>query len=183
MKSILVVVLFLFASATASAQNVDLGVSISVGQPGFYGQIILGNAPAPALIFAQPVLITPGPMLPPIYLYVPLSHAHNWRFYCHHYNACGRRVYFVQPHWYSNVYVPYYHRHRNEYREREHREFRDHQRYHYYDRSREHERRRTPRMTPQTAPHAAPPNRLGGGEQRGGHDRRERRDHDRGDRH
>lgn len=156
MKSILSVVLFSLFSVSALADDVSVGVSIAVGQPGFYGQIVLGNAPAPVLIFPQPILIVPGPVLPPIYLYVPFRHAHNWRIYCHYYNACGRQVYFVQHGWYNNVYVPYYHRHRNEYQEREHREFRDHGRYHYYDRSRERERRTTPRM-PGAAPHERRP--------------------------
>ena len=30
-----------------TAQAADIGVSINIGQPGFYGRIDLGNAPAP----------------------------------------------------------------------------------------------------------------------------------------
>ena len=91
----------------------DVGVSISVGQPGFYGQIDIGSVPRPQVIYAQPVLIQPMPVgvvYQPIYLHVPPGHAKDWRRYCGHYNACGRPVYFVQNSWYNDVYVPEFQR-------------------------------------------------------------------------
>lgn len=90
---------------------VDLGVSISIGQPGFYGRLDIGDFPQPRLIYPQPVLIQSAPrgaILPPIYLRVPPGHAKHWSKHCHEYNACGQPVYFVQESWYNDVYVPRY---------------------------------------------------------------------------
>jgi hypothetical protein len=95
-------------TAPAFAQ---VGVSISVGQPGFYGQIDIGDYPRPSLVYARPVVIAPPPVhvvREPIYLHVPPGQAKNWRRYCGRYDACGRPVYFVQDTWYNNVYVPRY---------------------------------------------------------------------------
>ncbi len=99
----------------ASAANAtDVGVSISVGQPGFYGQIDIGNYPRPVLVYPQPVVIRPvhpGVVVAPMYLRVPPGHAKDWERYCGRYEACGRPVYFVQDSWYNNVYVPAYQEH------------------------------------------------------------------------
>ncbi len=99
--------LAMLSSLTASA-----GVAISVGQPGFYGQIVLGDAyPAPQVIYPQPVIIQPPPVAvvqPPMYLRVPPGHMKKWGRYCGQYGACGRQVYFVQDGWYQNVYAPRY---------------------------------------------------------------------------
>ena len=106
---------FLFAAAvaavTAPAFAADVGVSVQVGEPGFYGRIDIGNFPQPQLIYRQPVVIQPVPVgvvRQPIYLHVPPGHAKNWRKHCHKYNACGQPVYFVQDGWYDNEYVPRY---------------------------------------------------------------------------
>ena len=106
---------FLFAAAmaaaTAPAFAADVGVSISVGEPGFYGQINIGNVPPPVLIYPQPVIIQPVPVgvvRQPIYLHVPPGHEKHWSKHCAQYNACGRRVYFVRDEWYNNEYVPHY---------------------------------------------------------------------------
>jgi hypothetical protein len=105
----------LFAmSSFTPAFAADLGVSINIGEPGFYGQINIGNAPRPVLVYPQPMLIQPPPVGvvvgAPIYLHVPPGHAKHWSRYCARYHACGRPVYFVQDHWYNNVYVPHYQR-------------------------------------------------------------------------
>ena len=95
----------------SSAMAADIGVSIRVGDPGFYGQIDLGNVPQPRLIYERPVIIQAPPMAvrqQPIYLVVPPGHAKDWGKHCRHYNACGQSVYFVDNNWYSNVYVPEY---------------------------------------------------------------------------
>lgn len=87
----------------------DVGVSISVGQPGFYGRIDIGNYPQPVLVYPQPVVIGRVPVnRSPIYLNVPPGHAKNWRKHCRDYHACGERVYFVQNNWYEREYVPRY---------------------------------------------------------------------------
>lgn len=91
-------------SAPASAQ-----VSISIGQPGFYGRLDIGGFPAPALLFPQPVMIQRVPVgRPPLYLRVPPGHAKHWGKYCGRYRACGERVYFVRDDWYTNEYAPRY---------------------------------------------------------------------------
>lgn len=111
MKHFLIVVAL--AATTAPASAADVGVSISVGQPGFYGQIDIGNYPRPVLIYPEPViieLVRPGIVLQPVYMRVPPGHARQWARYCHQYDACGRRVFFVQDRWYKDVYVPQYRR-------------------------------------------------------------------------
>lgn len=107
-----------FAAALASITAApvlaaDVGVSISIGQPGFYGQIDVGDAPPPRLIYRQPVVIERAPVeRQPIYLNVPPGHAKHWRKHCRSYNACGERVYFVQNTWYEREYVPQYQKRR-----------------------------------------------------------------------
>jgi hypothetical protein len=101
----------LLCACTAPAFAGDVGVSISVGQPGFYGQINIGNAPPPQLVYAQPVVIQRAPEFvsaTPIYLHVPPGHEKHWSKHCAEYNACGRPVYFVRDDWYNNVYAPRY---------------------------------------------------------------------------
>jgi len=100
-------------AAPAPALAADVGVSINVGEPGFYGRIDIGNVPRPILVYPQPVIIQQAPVgvvSEPIYLHVPPRHAKKWRKYCGRYNACGRPVYFVQDRWYNTVYVPRYRR-------------------------------------------------------------------------
>jgi len=109
MKRFLVVAAF--ATAAGSALAADVGVSVSIGQPGFYGRIDLGNMPQPQLIYAAPVIIQQVPvgvMRQPIYLRVPPGHEKKWSKHCRKYNACGQPVYFVQQDWYTNVYAPGY---------------------------------------------------------------------------
>ena len=99
----------LLAAATLPAFAAD--VSVSVGQPGFYGRIDIGNAPPPVLIYPQPVVIQKVYVAqppPPLYLHVPPGHAQKWSKHCHKYDACSRPVYFVKDDWYNNVYVPHY---------------------------------------------------------------------------
>ena len=98
----------------------DVAVSISVGQPGFFGQIEIGNVPHPPVVYAQPVVVAQAPeyvAAAPIYLLVPPGHEKHWSKHCAEYHACGRPVYFVREDWYNNEYVPHY---------REHHEDRDH---------------------------------------------------------
>jgi hypothetical protein len=106
MKRIAIAALFTVASSVALAA--DVGVSISVGQPGFYGRIDIGNAPPPVLIYPQPVMVQQVRGAQPIYLHVPPGHAKDWRKHCSKYNACAQPVYFVKDDWYNSTYVPYY---------------------------------------------------------------------------
>ena len=99
------------AASTLPAFAADVGVSISIGEPGFYGHIDIGNYPRPQVIYAEPVIIQPVPagvVYQPMYLHVPPGHAKDWRKHCKHYGACGRPVYFVKDSWYNDVYVPAY---------------------------------------------------------------------------
>jgi len=98
-------------AAMAPAFAADVGVSVSVGQPGFYGRLDIGGYPQPQVIYRQPIAIDRVPMnRPPIYLRVPPGHAKHWSRYCRQYHACGERVFFVQDHWYQHEYVPRYQR-------------------------------------------------------------------------
>jgi len=91
----------------------DVGVSISIGEPGFYGQIDIGNVARPPVLYAQPVVIVREPdydRLPPLYLVVTPGHEKHWGKHCAEYRACGRRVYFVSRDWYERDYAPRYQR-------------------------------------------------------------------------
>ncbi len=119
----------LFAAALAAitfpAFASDVGVSISIGQPGFYGRLDIGGYPQPRVIYRQPRVMYQAAMSrPPIYMHVPPGHAKNWRKHCREYNACGERVYFVQNTWYDREYVARYqqqHRDRHDDRRDDHR--------------------------------------------------------------
>lgn len=104
---------FLLAAIVAAAATqvlaADVGVSVSIGQPGFYGRIDVGGYPPPQFIYQQPRYIEAVPYdRPPIYLRVPPGHAKHWGKHCREYDACGERVYFVQDRWYSREYAPRY---------------------------------------------------------------------------
>lgn len=89
----------------------DVGVSVSIGQPGFYGRIDIGDYPypQPQVIYRQPRIVERVYMeREPIYMRVPPGHAKNWHKYCHQYGACGERVYFVKDYWYNHEFVPHY---------------------------------------------------------------------------
>jgi hypothetical protein len=101
----------LLPAPLAVLASTSVGVSIGVGQPGYYGKIELGALPPPPVIYSTPMVIQPAPVgviLPPMYLRVPPAHYNNWRHYCGYYHACARPVYFVNDGWYRNTYVPYY---------------------------------------------------------------------------
>lgn len=110
MKKYLLALAMLFT--VPAVQAADVGVSVSIGQPGFYGQLDIGDYyPRPQVIYTQPrvVRVVPYEVRPaPLYLRVPPGHAKRWSRYCDRYNACDRPVYFVQDSWYNEVYVPRY---------------------------------------------------------------------------
>src|SRR5665811_485147 len=106
---------FLLAAAVAittintPALAADVGVSVSIGQPGSMVRLDIGAYPQPQAIYRQPMMIERAPMdRPPIYLRVPPGHAKHWSKHCREYNACGERVFFVQDNWYNREYVPRY---------------------------------------------------------------------------
>lgn len=90
------------------AHAADVGVSVSIGDPNFYGRIDIGNFPQPRLIYPEPVIIQRGGNYSPVYMRVPPGHAKDWKKHCKHYDACGRPVYFVQDDWYEHDYAPAY---------------------------------------------------------------------------
>lgn len=145
------------ATLSPQAQAADVGVSVSVGQPGFYGRLDVGGYPAPALLYPQPVMIQRVPVgRAPLYLRVPPGHAKHWRKHCHSYRACGEQVYFVRDDWYAREYAPRYreqhgnHRgyersnyrnfERNDYRRDDRHERRGHDRHERNDRHDKHDR-------------------------------------------
>lgn len=96
-------------TVTTPALAADVGVSISIGQPGFYGQLDIGGYPPPQVIYSQPMMVERTAMYrQPIYLRVPPGYAKHWNKHCREYNACGERVYFVQDNWYEREYAPRY---------------------------------------------------------------------------
>jgi len=113
MKNFLLIIIMMTTFAV-SANAANVGVSISAGEPGFYGRIDIGNAPQPELVYPKPVVIRPVPgrvVEEPIYLHVPPGHEKHWSKHCKKYNACGRPVYFVRDKWYNDVYVPHHRAH------------------------------------------------------------------------
>lgn len=147
------------ASFPALAQT---GVSISIGQPGFYGRLDIGDFRAygpPPVYVAEPVIIERHYRVraEPVYLRVPPGHRKNWRKHCRKYGACGQPVLFVQDRWYDEVYAPRYRE--VHYRER------------YDDRGRDWDDERKYRKH----------HERGHGKDHGkGHGKDHRRDHDRG---
>ncbi len=110
MKRFLITVAIALASFSTTGSAADVGVSLSIGQPGFYGQLNIGDYPQPRVIYAQPMVIDRGVSRnrAPIYLRVPPYQSKHWNKYCHKYNACHERVLFVHDDWYRNEYVPRY---------------------------------------------------------------------------
>ena len=91
-------------SAVPAWSAVDVGVGVTIREPGVYGRIEIGSTPPPPVLYPQPVIIQrPVAVVaappPPLYLYVPPGHAKNWGKHCYRYNACARPVYFVQESW------------------------------------------------------------------------------------
>lgn len=110
-KTLALIGLFTFFSFPASSNNT--GISVNIGQPGFYGQINLGNQGLnPRLIYSNPITAIPsniGIPQQPIYLHVPPGHAKKWSKHCHQYKACGQPVYFVEEKWYNDAYRTQHH--------------------------------------------------------------------------
>lgn len=109
MKRILIAAAVAAASFVSPAYAADVGVSINIGQPGFYGRLDIGGYPPPRVIYSRPrVMEYVAVERPPIYLRVPPRHIRHWGRHCREYGACGERVYFVRDDWYSRDYAPRY---------------------------------------------------------------------------
>ena len=78
----------------------QVGVQVSVHQPGFHGRIVIGDRPPPAVVYQQPVIVHQSPVAvvqQPIYMNVPPAHYQHWATHCGRWRACGQPVYFVRP--------------------------------------------------------------------------------------
>jgi len=115
---------FIAGAAAVPALAADVSASIGISQPGFYGQINIGDFPRPTVIYAEPVWVQRPPKVvyvQPIYLRVPPGHEKHWSKHCAEYHACGRPVYFVREDWYQTQYVPR-HQHQDHYAQNESRD-------------------------------------------------------------
>jgi len=104
------------AGVAGSARAADVGVSITVSEPGVYGRIDIGRFPQPEVVLRQPVIVAPPRVRPvhpvePVYLWVPPGHRKAWKSYCGRYGACGVPVMFVQDGWYDQHVRPHGHGH------------------------------------------------------------------------
>ena len=111
MKKVIVALVLATAACAAPAFAGDVGFTIRIGEPGFYGQLAIGDWDRPVLFNSRPVILARGyGWASPVYLRVPDVQRRNWGRYCSRYNACARPVYFVRDDWYRNVYEPRYRR-------------------------------------------------------------------------
>lgn len=106
------------ATLVAPAFATDVGVSVSVSQPGVYGRVDIGRFPQPVVINAQPVIITQPHVVvaqpvQPVYLWVPPGHQKKWHKHCYKYNACGMPVHFVREEWYHRHVMAEHRHHRH----------------------------------------------------------------------
>ncbi len=109
MKIVQTILAVLLGILALSAESSSAGVSVSIGEPGFYGRIDIGGFPAPRLLYPEPIIVhRVNTWYPPMYLRVPPGHAKRWYKYCGRYGACGRPVYFIDDGWYRDVYAPRY---------------------------------------------------------------------------
>jgi hypothetical protein len=87
----------------------DVGLSINIGQPDYYGRLDPNGYPPPRVIYRQPKAVNRVQInQPPVYMRVPAKHAKYWSKNCRRYNACDERVLFVQDNWYRRDYAPRY---------------------------------------------------------------------------
>jgi hypothetical protein len=101
---------FVIAVSMPTLALAQVGVSVNIGDPGFFGAINLNaGEPPPPVLYSQPVVAAPivgvAPEAP-LYLRVHPGYERRWGYYCRYYNACGRPVYFVRDDWYRNSYAP-----------------------------------------------------------------------------
>lgn len=118
MKYLVIAAAVVAVAFTNPASAADVGVSVTVGQPGFYGRLDIGGYPQPQVIYREPrVIERVYETREPIYLRVPPGHAKHWSRHCHEYDACGERVYFVRDNWYNRQYAPRYQEQHRDYQD------------------------------------------------------------------
>lgn len=110
MKRMLTAIAVLGATTFGLAGQARADMSVTLGEPGFYGRIEIGES-RPVLLYDRPVVIVAGPRRPPVYMRVPPGHAMRWERYCSLYDSCGVPVYFVDDDWYGRTYAPHYRDH------------------------------------------------------------------------
>lgn len=95
MKRFLIIIGIMIILIAAPAQAANVGVSVSIAQPGFYGQVSMGDFYGPAVIYPQAILVRPAPVYvvpQPVFHHVPPGHAKHWRYrevYVPHHRAPG----------------------------------------------------------------------------------------------
>lgn len=135
MRKYLLLISGLVALQTTPAFAGDLGINVILSgevRPGVYGQVRLGDAPRPVMVYERPRVIVVNNRYrreEPIYLHVPPGHAKHWDKHCREYHACERRVYFVR----SEEYEPAYRRHERERHEHERYERKHHNDHYKHD--------------------------------------------------
>jgi hypothetical protein len=105
------IIMILAVLACVRAMAADVSVSVTIGDPRFFGRIDIDSYPPPRLIFPRPIVIhaiPAGVVVAPRYLRVPPGHEKHWDKHCAKYDACGVPVYFVEDGWYNTVYAPAY---------------------------------------------------------------------------
>jgi len=83
MKHLLIIIGIMITLIAVPAQAANVGVAISIAQPGFYGQIGIGDFYGPAVMYPHPIVVRPAPayvMPQPVYYHVPPGHAKHWRY-------------------------------------------------------------------------------------------------------
>jgi len=109
MKKLIAALALVAGASAVPALASNVAVSISVGEPGFYGHLDVGGYGRPAVIYREPVVVAHRYRgVPAVYMRVPADHSRNWNRYCGRYDACSRPVYFVRDEWYRDVYTPRY---------------------------------------------------------------------------
>lgn len=105
-----IVFAIVMSAMASSVIAADAGVSIDIGQPGYYGRIDIGTvSELPQVIYARPVYAQPasaGTNFQPLYLRVRPGYEKHWNNHCREYYACNRPVYFVREDWYQQQYAP-----------------------------------------------------------------------------
>jgi hypothetical protein len=117
MKKLLLAVAFAFASTSALA---GVGISLNIGEPGYYGEVDVGGYSQPRTYSRSPRTVIRGNEdNDPVYLRVPRGDRNQWSRHCEQYNACDRPTYFVDDNWYNKEYSPAYReKHRNDRQDR-----------------------------------------------------------------
>ena len=115
-KKLVLLIGFITLQNSAQLFATDLGINVILAneiKPGYYGEVQIGNAPPPRIVYTRPITIVKERRYyedEPVYLHVPPGHARHWSKHCAEYRACSRKVYFVR----SEEYDPQYQRYERE---------------------------------------------------------------------